>query len=100
MKRYAVHVLYTERNVTCRQQVVMVEGGRCVGHCPLTEELPFTEWMGGVAVLSGWEEIDCRLPASFEEVLHRLSDKSGDCVWHIEAADHACGTVRRLRRLL
>lgn len=99
MKRYAVHLLYMERDAVCRQQVMEVDNGRCVEHYPLTEELPFTEWIGGVAVLSGCEETDCQLPASFEDVLHALLNKPGAYVWHIEAADYAHGTVRRLRRL-
>ena len=98
-RHYAVHLLYAGEDVVCRQQVVATVEGRCVEHYPLTEELPFTEWIGGVAVLSGWEEADCLLPASFDDVVHWLLGKSGTHVWHIEASDYAGGTVLRLKCL-
>ena len=99
MKRYAVHCLYEGGNPPRRQQVVVVEGGCFLHSFPLAEELPFTEWIGGVAVLSGLEQADVPLPSSFEDVLARLLSVPGGNVWHVEARDYASGIVFRVRRL-
>lgn len=101
MKKYAVHKLYGASGSESLQQVVIVvEDGRFHGFFPLKEELAFTEWRGGVAILSGRDSIDIQLPASWDSILSYLLEEEGRNLWHINGKDYSLRVVHHIERLL
>lgn len=99
MKKYAFHKFYGMSD-ECRQQVVIVvDEGKFCDSFPLREEEAFTEWRGGVAVLSGRDSANMQLPASLDTVLSYLLENPGYNLWHIDGKDYSSGIVHHVVRL-
>ena len=98
-KYYGVHRLYGGVPTELTLQVIVVDNGQCVAYHPLSEETPFTEWLGGAAILSGEESVDIRFPATMDAIRALLLGTAGNNVWHIGAEDCSSGMVSRIRRL-
>lgn len=98
-RHYGVHYVYGISSQPSIQQVVTVDKGLVRDVCSLTEEQPFTEWMGGAIVLSDQAEARVILPAAMQEVVTKLETFKGKYAWYITAEEVASGIVRTLHRL-
>jgi len=106
MKRnYAAHRLILSADEHLSHQVVALEDGRVAGHCPLVGEPAFTQWLGGVIILSSSDALPDALhcPVPLDELIRLLTrgnnETSVSYAWHVTAADAATGVVRSVRRL-
>lgn len=111
-KRFAAHQLIISANCRLKQYVVEMEGKIVSRIFPLTEEIAFTEWIGGMIILSADNEKikHMQLPTKLESVLMLLADNSIQekgvieenqqlCAWHISAEDVSAGIVHAMRQL-
>ena len=88
MKNYACHRLYDSPDHYSGQSVVTLdECGQVVAYVPLTNELPATEWIGGVILLSDKQELvhTDTLTNQFRQLLSGVSPRK--YAWHISAFD-------------
>lgn len=106
IKRYAAHQVVVSAHDTCKQYVVEMENHIVSRVFPLREELPFTEWTGGMIVLSPCRKEEARLihfpietAALLAVLLRETSDRTSLYAWHISAEDISKGTVYSLRQL-
>lgn len=84
IKKYACHRIYVGGESFLTQSVVSVTfQGEVTACLPLSEEIPATEWLGGIIVLSNQKEIACR--PDFRTWIHGLViDKQLPVyAWHI-----------------
>ena len=84
-KKYACHRVYDSPYHYLSQSVVSIdENGEVVECKPLTQETSFTEWIGGVIVLS--PESELAHPIDFK-TLHQQTTKGNESfplyAWHI-----------------
>lgn len=69
-RQYACHRIYDGGNHTEGKTIVSIApNGEVESYFPLTKEIPFTEWIGGIIVLSNQAELPC-LP-DFPTWIHR-----------------------------
>lgn len=87
MKKYACHRLYdTCSHYHSRSVVCINDEGKVEGFLPLAEEMPATEWIGGVIFLSGKAELSSA--GKFKELLHSMvGAKQPLYAWHISGFD-------------
>ena len=90
MRRIAACKLFIAgKNEPLGRHIVEIAGeeGRMVNHFPLGEELPMTEWLGGVLLASPCCECHITHPQSINEVTEALDMTNGDArchyIWHL-----------------
>ena len=101
MKNYACHRLYDSPDHYSGQSVVTLdECGQVVSYVPLTNELPATEWIGGVILLSDKQEFYVHLQdanPSLQAVQHqlgrliRLGVRDASSLLHVHSGTMAMG---------
>lgn len=87
-KRYACHRVYDSYNHHYPQSVVAItEKGEVTGCTPLIHETSFTEWIGGVIVLSPLSEMEKH--TDFQCMIHRMTGthRTPLYAWHISDFD-------------
>ncbi len=106
MKRnYAAHQLVLSADERLSRQVVTLEEGRLAGYFPLQGEPAFTQWLGGMIVLSSLDALPdaAQCPVSLDELVRLLTMENNEAsdlyAWHVAAADVATGLVRAVRLL-
>lgn len=72
MRRVAAHWLFLPDGGKMHLPVVELEDAVVLNYYPIEEELPLTEWLGGVLVLSPVKELNVEKNSSWEEVLRKL----------------------------
>lgn len=85
MKRYACHLLYIAPDVRLKKQIVEIDSeGLCTSYYDLSEELSFTEWIGGILALFPMDFRPCE-EESLSDAWKRISIQDGICnyVWRI-----------------
>lgn len=92
MKRYACHHLYaTADGCYSRYVVELDELCRVKAYFPLKEEIPATQWIGGVIVLSPSKRLSLGTGECFADFLQRAVGEPGLEVpvyaWHIACFD-------------
>lgn len=84
-KNYACHRVYDGAHHFLSQSVVSInEDGEVMDCKPLSQETAFTEWIGGVIVLSTKKELT--LPTDFDHLRQdatKGNEKSPLYAWHI-----------------
>ena len=87
MRKFACNRLYVSDTEILSQSVVSVdELGHVSGYAPLKDEQAATEWIGGVIVLSG--EQDLVATGNFNILLEHLTHaKLHTYAWHISDFD-------------
>lgn len=88
IRRYACHRVYDSCRHRFAQSVVSLnEEGMVVSCTPLSEETSFTEWIGGVIVLSTRKDLVCA--EDFQSLLHSMTqeDSAKRYAWHISSFD-------------
>lgn len=103
-KRFAAHQVITSVNDRYKQYVVEVEGNTVSHIFPLTEEIAFTEWIGGIIILSSRQNAISHIvfPIQTEALIAILTENSDlkTCqAWHISPDEVAAGTVHAVRLL-
>lgn len=84
IKKYACHRIYVGGELILTQSVVsVIPLGEVVACLPLSEEIPATEWIGGIIVLSNQTEIACR--PDFQTWIHGvvIDRQLPVYAWHI-----------------
>ena len=104
IKNYACHRVYEGSHAYLSQSVVSItKNGEVVACKPLSQETAFTEWIGGVIVLSPKKELT--LPTDFDYLRQdatKGNEKSPLYAWHIsdfnfqEEAPTPQSLIRRL----
>ena len=88
-KRYACHRVYDGCNHYHPQSVVTVtEKGEVLECASLTHETPFTEWIGGVIILSPMIELS--MARDFKTLLNNAFREKNDShlyAWHVSHFD-------------
>lgn len=87
MKKYACNRLYLNDGRYYPQSVVILDDkGEVAGHAPLTEETSFTEWIGGVIIIS--HQKDSFLTQDFK-TMSEEKESAGHPLyaWHISHFD-------------
>lgn len=90
IRRYACHRVYDTPCHYFSQSVISLnEEGMFVSCTPLSEETSFTEWIGGVIVLSSRKDLICE--KDFQSLLHSMNqdDSAKRYAWHISSFDFA-----------
>lgn len=77
MRRVASHWLYLPDGEKMHLPVVEITDNRVANYYPIESELPVTEWLGGVLVLSTMSEVCLSEHESFESILNKLHPNSG-----------------------
>jgi len=101
--RYACHRVYDSYNHYETQSVVAITGnGEVIGCTPLTQETSFTEWIGGVIVLSPFSEMEST--EDFQAIIGKVAhgEESPLYAWHISHFDFSKEELTpqsRVRRL-
>lgn len=88
-KKYACHRVYDSCNHYQSQSVVAVsESGEVIGCTPLVQETSFTEWIGGVIILSPLTEVSFHTD-DFGTMLHEMTSirQTPLYAWHISNFD-------------
>ena len=87
-KNYACHRVYDSYNHHESQSVVAIsEKGEVIGYTPLMHETSFTEWIGGVIILSPLTEIPT-YPNFRSMVLEMTTPAQAPLyAWHITGFD-------------
>ncbi len=106
MKRnYAAHQLVTSADVWLPHYVVTLEDRRVV-HCSALEGEPaFTQWLGGVIILSSMKSLppEADFPMEMSELVQLLTagnrGTSTQYAWHVAPTDVATGIARSARLL-
>ena len=84
-RKYACHRVYDRCNHYHPQSVVsLTEKGEFIGCDPLVHETSFTQWIGGVIVLSPKKELT--LPTDFDHLRQdatKGNEKSPLYAWHV-----------------
>ncbi len=111
IKRYAAHWVITPEKNRLKQSIVELEEGSVTCIVPLTEETAFTEWIGGIIIVSSFDQCkeQLSLPMEMEQLISFFigqmvvyeSDTNTPALhaWHITPEDMASGIVRSLQRL-
>ncbi len=105
-KRFASHFIVFTVTEQKTRYVVELEEGCVTDTFPLEEEIAFTEWIGGIIVLTPHREVKpnvLQLPASVESVIENLTAPAigkQTYAWHITPEDAVSGQVHHLRRLV
>lgn len=73
MRRVAAHWLFLPDGRKIHLPVVEIQGNCILNYYPLEDELPLTEWLGGVLIASPLSVVDtsCRA-ASGKDIIRRL----------------------------
>lgn len=72
MRRVAAHWLYLPDGRRIHYPVVEIEGDSVVNYYPLEDELPVTEWLGGIMILSPLAQLSISPEGTFEDILKKL----------------------------
>ena len=72
MRRIAASKVYIDREHVYTNHIVELYDDRVVNHYPLPSELPMTEWLGGVIILSRADDVDLSQARSITDMLHLL----------------------------
>lgn len=72
MRRVAAHYLYLSEGEKVHLPVVEVEGNKVVNYYSIENELPVTEWLGGIFILSSISRISISPIDSLRTVIYRL----------------------------
>jgi hypothetical protein len=113
MKRFAAHRVLTSRNDRERKLwVVTLEGTRVLSLAPFTEEVPFTEWIGGWILVTSTTAapltFPCPLATFLQTMLPDVSswNEKGEALsntpqvaWYISPEEVAQSLVTRPRLL-
>ena len=101
IKRYACNRLYVGEKVLLQSVVEINDKGWVECYMPLTQETPATEWIGGVIILSGNQELP--LPSDFKSILQEsVGEEKPMYAWHISNFDfqqEALTSASIIRRL-
>lgn len=87
-KKYACHRVYDSYHHYLNQSVVAISShGEVLSVTSLSEETSFTEWIGGIIILSHLTEIP--LHTDFQELIHHLTShtQSPLYAWHVSDFD-------------
>lgn len=87
-RRYACHRVYDSCNHYESQSVVAIsDQGEVIGYMPLTQETSFTEWIGGVIVLSPSPEMGS--VTDFKSMTNGMVhlDQTPLYAWHVSNFD-------------
>lgn len=100
-KRYACNRLYVGERIFLQSVVEINDEGWVECFMPLTQETPATEWIGGVIVLCGNQELPSH--SDFQSILHELVEEEKPMhAWHISNFDfqkEALTSASIIRRL-
>ena len=102
IRRIAVHRVIIGGKVIPMCVVGIENNGIVAFYESFSGEPPFTEWIGGTAILSYKSEMDFCLPLSCKDLMHELAQpQNGNSVyvWHVEADEWHSGMVHHLKRL-
>lgn len=104
MKKFACHRVYKAPNSFQGQSVISInDKGEVVSCSLLTNETHYTEWIGGIVVLSSNDELF--LNNNFSYFMHMNCSQVQNCpvfAWHISPFDFEkedCLPQSRLRKL-
>lgn len=89
-RRYACHRVYDAAGHYFRQSVIALdEAGRVISIRPLTEETSFTEWLGGIILLSPFQRIEDFQDGDFAGLLPPQKEKVPNPLyaWHLSSFD-------------
>ena len=88
MKRYACHRLYTSNGFTNNKMIVCIDSdGKVVSCEEMNEEVPFTQWIGGIILLS--PKSDLKITDNFIKLVKSLDTSlhNDNLAWHISHFD-------------
>lgn len=88
MKRFACHRVYsTTENLLHKAVVCIDEKGEVISCAPFDEEVPFTQWIGGVVLLTTTTQLELR--ADFKTTLAELTILPNHPIhaWHLSPFD-------------
>lgn len=109
-KRFAAHQIIISSECKFKQYVVEMEGRLVSRIFPLTEEIAFTEWIGGIIILSPYNERTklIQLPMDLKSVLMFFLTESMQekeigsqpfYAWHISSEEISTGIIHTIRQL-
>lgn len=73
MRRVAAHYLYLPGGNRIHLPVVELEGDKVINYYPIEDELPVTEWLGGIIILSSVSQMCISPTDTLQTIIHRLT---------------------------
>ncbi len=97
MRRIAVSKVYTDRYHSYTNHIVELYGDHVAGHYPLPSELPMTEWLGGIIIMSRAEDVDLSHAHTIADILDTLEQADSTAprpqAYHITGMDVQSDTL-------
>lgn len=95
MKKFACHRIYMDPDLYQSQSVIAINGrGEVVFYALLNEETNFTEWIGGIVILSPQKELHLEKEFSkFLQAAFCTESQSPLYAWHLSPFDFKNGNL-------